>query len=196
MRRATWAIFLGLALASYVLPQEPAHAAESKSEEQGDPWLMWKWANFAILAIGLGYLIGKNVPPMFRKQAQGIEQSIAEAAKMKQDAEAHAAAMNQRLAGLAAEIEHLRSDAHTQTQMDGERISRETAQRLEKIKGQSAAEIALMTRAGRDELRRYAAGLALDLAEQRLRSRISQDTQDALVDGFVQDLRVTPGGKS
>jgi F-type H+-transporting ATPase subunit b len=196
MRRATLAVVLGLAFASYALPQEHAPTAESKSEEHGDPWLKWKWANFAILAIALGYLIGKNVPPMFRAQSQGIRQSISDAAKMKQDAEAHAAAMNQRLAGLAAEIELLRSDAHTQTTMDGERISRETAQRLEKIKNQSAAEIELMTRAGRDDLRRYAAGLAIDLAEQRVRSRISPDTQNGLVDEFLRGLRVTPGGKS
>ena len=47
----------------------------------------------------------------------------------------------------------------------------------------------MVARAERDELRKYTAQLALDLAEQRLRSRLTADTQDGLVDGFLQDLR-------
>ena len=51
MRRAAIALALGLALASFVLPQEPAGTTETKHEsEQGDPWIWWKWANFLLLA--------------------------------------------------------------------------------------------------------------------------------------------------
>src|SRR5258707_15209015 len=58
MRRATLAITLGLAFASYALPQEPGQAPETKHEvEQGDPWIWGKWANFGILAIGMGFLV-------------------------------------------------------------------------------------------------------------------------------------------
>ncbi len=191
MRRATLAIILGLAFASYALPQEAAHSNEAKQEtEQGDPWLLWKWANFAILAVGLAYLIGKNVPPLFRQRTKEIQQAMADAAKMMQDAEAHAAEIEKRLASLAAEIETLRGEAHTQTAADGQRISHETEQRLAKIQSQTAAEITLMTRSGREELRKYAARLALDLAEQRIRSRVTGDTQNNLVDAFLHDLRV------
>jgi len=190
MRRATLALILGLTFASYALPQEAAHSTEARQEnEQGDPWLLWKWANFAILAIGLGYLIGKNVPPLFRQRTQDIQQAMADAAKMKQDAEVHAAEIDKRLAGMSAEIETLRSEASTQTAADGRRISSETEERLAKIQSQAAAEIALMTRSGREELRKYAARLALDLAEQRIRSRVTPDTQNNLVDGFLHDLR-------
>jgi len=51
-----------------------------------------------------------------------------------------------------------------------------------------------MARGARDDLRKYSAGLALDLAEQRIRSRITPSAQEALVDGFVDDLhRLRPG---
>ena len=76
MRRATIAIALGLAFASYALPQE-APAANENHAEQGDPMIWWKWANFAILAVGLGYLTGKHVPPLFRKQSQEIQNALA-----------------------------------------------------------------------------------------------------------------------
>ena len=38
------------------------------------------------------------------------------------------------------------------------------------------------------EVRRYAASLALDLAESKVRSRMSLDTQDALFTNFVKKV--------
>ena len=45
-----------------------------------------------------------------------------------------------------------------------------------------------MSRSARDELRKYSAGLALDLAEQRIRSSMTPGMQEVLVDSFVHDL--------
>jgi F0F1-type ATP synthase membrane subunit b/b' len=55
-----------------------------------------------------------------------------------------------------------------------------------------------MSRAASAELRKYSAELALDLAQQRIRSRMTQDTQNSLADKFLQDLRyqVTPGERN
>ena len=93
MRRATLAIALGLAFACYALPQEaPAKTARQRRPSRAIRMIWWKWANFAILAAGLGYLIGKNVPPLFRKQSDEIQSALAEAAKIKQEAAAYAAA--------------------------------------------------------------------------------------------------------
>ena len=39
MRRATLAVALGLAFASYALPQDSA--AQKQDAEQGDPWIWW-----------------------------------------------------------------------------------------------------------------------------------------------------------
>jgi F-type H+-transporting ATPase subunit b len=152
----------------------------------------WKWANFAILAAGLGYLIRKNAPAFFRQRSEEIQRGILEASKEKTDAEARAAAIDRRLAGLASEIESLRSEARAEIAAEGERIGRETEQRLQRIQSQSVQEIALMSRGARDELRKYSADLALDLARQRIRSRMTPDVQDGLVDGFLQDLRSSP----
>lgn len=191
MRRATLAIALGLSFASYALPQETGQqpAGAKQESEQGDPWLWWKWANFALLAGGLGYLISKHAPGFFAQRSKEIGQAMLDAAQVKKDAEARAAGIELRLAGLQNEIEKLRGAARAEVTAEGERISRETEQRLQKIQSQAAQEIVLMTRAGRDELRKYSARLALDLAEQRIRSRMTKEAQDGLVDGFLQDLR-------
>lgn len=197
MRRTVLATALGLALACYALPQESPAGSEAKSEsqgEQGDPWIWWKWANFAILAAGLGYLIGKNVPPLFRKQSAEIQNALAEAAKIKQDAAAYAASVEARLASLQTEIQQLRESAHAEMATESERIRRETEHHLQRIREQSVQEIALMTRGARDELRKYAAELAIELAEQRIRTRMNPATQEKLANGFLHDLheRVSP----
>ncbi len=77
---------------------------------------------------------------------------------------------------------------------ESERIRRETEHHLQRIREQTAQEIELMTRSATDELRKYAAELALGLAEQRIRSRMNPDTQQSLVESFLRDLgkRATP----
>ena len=194
MRRATLALLAGLVCALGAWAQESGHATQQETE-QHDPWIAWKWANFLLLAGGLGYLISKHAPALFAQRSREIEESLLEAAKARQDAEARAAAIEKRLAGLDREIESLRESAHAETAAEGERLRRETERHLQRIQQQAGQEIELMTTAARADLRKYAALLALDLAEQRIHSRLTKDVQEELVDGFLQDLRtrVKPG---
>jgi len=187
MRRAILAVALGVALASCALPQESA--GQKQEAVQGDPWIWWKWANFVILAGGLGYLIGKNVPPLFQKQSSEIKSALQEAAKVKAEAAAYAAGIEARLGNLQSEIERLRVSARTDMAAESERIRRETEHHLQRIREQTAQEIELLTRSATDELRKYSAELALGLAEQRIRSRMNPATQQNLAEGFLHDLR-------
>jgi F-type H+-transporting ATPase subunit b len=190
MRRATLAITLGLAFAWYALPQEHGQSAESKQAiEQNDPWIWWKWANFGILAIGIGFMIGKVAPAFFAERSRSIGQAMFEAAAAMRDAQMRATEIEARFAALQNDIAELRRNAKAEMSAESERISRQTEQHLQKIQDQSTQEIALIGRAARHELRKYSAQLALGLAEQRLRSHLTPDTQNGLVDGFLQDLR-------
>jgi len=99
-----------------------------------------------------------------------------------------------RLANLQSEIQKLREAAHAEMIAESERIRRETEHHVQRIREQSVEEMALMTRAAKQELRKYAAELAIRLAEQRIRFRMNPETQEQLVDGFLHDLhgRVPP----
>jgi F-type H+-transporting ATPase subunit b len=187
MTRATLAVALGLALASCALPQESAGPKQAAG--QGDQWIWWKWANFVILAGGLGYLIGKHVPPLFQKQSSEIQSALREAAKAKEEAAAYAAGIEARLANLQSEIEKLRVSARADMSAESERIGRETEHHLQRIREQTAQEIELLTRGATDELRKYSAELAVGLAEQRIRSRMNPATQESLAESFLHDLR-------
>src|SRR5437660_2500981 len=192
MRRISAVIAVLLAFSYCALPQEPAKASETQHEaaEQGDPWIWWKWANFAILAAGLGYLIGKQAPVLFRRRVDEIQQALAEAARAENEARAQATAMEQRLAGLRNEIEALRGSARSEIGAEAERIRIETERHLQRIQKQAAQEIELMGRSARDQLKKYYAELAIGLAQQRVGSRITKDVQDGLVDDFLGGLRV------
>ena len=50
----------------------------------------WKWANFLLLAAGLGYLVGKNAGPFFASRSLQISKDMADADRLRQDAEARA----------------------------------------------------------------------------------------------------------
>jgi F-type H+-transporting ATPase subunit b len=193
MRRATLAVALGLAFASYAAPQE-SPTAKTNEGERSDSMIWWKWANFVILAGGLGYLIRKHAPPLFQKQSSEITSALAEAAKIKQEAAEYAAGIEARLGNLQSEIQQLRESAHSEMTAESERIRHETEHHLQRIREQTAQEIELMTRAAKADLRKYAAELAIGLAEERIRFRMNPETQDRLVNGFVHDLheRATP----
>jgi F-type H+-transporting ATPase subunit b len=160
-------------------------SAQEKSEEASE---LWKWSNFAILAVGLGYLVAKNLPPFFRARTTEIQKGISESQKIKRDAEARASEMEARLASLGAEIEKFRSGAHAEMEQEGARIREETARHIQKLQQQVEQEIETAGKLARRELKAYAAKLALDLAEQRIRTRLDAAAENGLVEDFVKDL--------
>jgi F-type H+-transporting ATPase subunit b len=174
--------------------QEPGHEAkgaehsEAAAHEEGDSLLVWRWANFVLLAAGLGWLISKSVPPMFRDRTAEIQKGIAEAAQVKADADKRAAAVDARLARLDTEIHDLREQSKLEMQLESSRIRTETANAIEKLHNQANAEIESAGVVARNDLKAYAAQLALDMAEQRIRARMNGNAEGALIDAFVNDL--------
>jgi F-type H+-transporting ATPase subunit b len=193
MKRLVLAAFLLGACGACLYAQEnregAAQTAETKTEESGDQWIVWKWANFALLAAGLGYLISKHLPPFFRSRTTSIQKGISEAQQTKREAEKRAAEMEERLDKLGAEIERFRTEAHAEMEQESARIREETLKQIEKLQQQAEQEIESAGKTARRELKAYAAELALQLAEQRIRSRLDAATETGLVDGFIRDLK-------
>jgi F-type H+-transporting ATPase subunit b len=163
----------------------PIFAAEK--EEGG--LQIWKWANFLVLAGGLGYLIGKQGGPFFAARSVKIRKDMIEAGDVRQEAEARAAEVDRRLANLEAEIAALRAESGKEEQAETGRFGRHTAAEIAKTQAQAEQEIAAAGKAARMELKRYCADLAVGLAEQKIRARMTPETQDELVRGFVRDLK-------
>jgi F-type H+-transporting ATPase subunit b len=172
----------------------PALVFASQEGAQSAPSMTgWKWANFALLAGGLGYLIAKKAPAFFQGRTAEIRKGIADAAKLKADADARAAGIEKKMAELGVEIEALRAAARKESEAENERLREETARQFAKIQAQAEREIASAAKAARMELKTQAAELAIGLAEKQLLGRITAQAGRGLVAGFVQDLERQAG---
>ena len=169
--------------------QESAAQKLEEKEETSDKWIAWRWANFGLLAIGIGYLLRKNMPPFFQARTTDIQKDITDAQATKQAAEKRAAEMDARLNALGADIEKFRAQAKIEMEQEAARIRQETAHQIEKLQKQAEQEIESAGNLATRALSAYAAKLALDLAEQRIRTRLDASTEAGLVDDFTKDLQ-------
>ena len=181
--------------ACLVFAQEPAEHAkaavkhgESHAEAKMPNEIWWKWANFAILAGALGFLIAKNAGPFFRARTEEIQKGIRDAAAVRADAEARAAGIEERIANLNAEVEALRQKSREEIAREGERVSGETAQQIAKIQRQAEADIASAAKNASQELKAYAAELAVNMAAQQIEQRMTQQSHEQLADAFIDDI--------
>lgn len=199
MRRPTLAapILLALALAASsacLFAQEPqkkeGHAATQEAAHGEEGGLeIWKWANFLMLAGGLIYLIGKNAGPFFASRSAAIRKDLEESLRQSREAEATAADVDRRLAALEADIAALRVESQRELAVGEERMTRQSTEYIAKIQAQAEQEIASAAKYARADLKRYAAQLAVGLAEQKIRARMTDSTQDAMVESFVRELK-------
>ncbi len=179
MRRSARWLVLALAFASL------AFAAEAPGEKD---LTGWKWANFAILAAGIGYLLVKQAGPYFASRSLEIRKGIEDAQKLRAEAEERAAAMDARLATLGLEVEAMRKASHEEASQEGHRIRQGTAEEMAKIQANAEREIVALLKAAQIELKSYSAQLAIDLAREKVRERMTPADQETLVRNFVTDL--------
>ena len=179
-RQARWAGLMVFVFASLAVAEE-SKAAEP--EMTG-----WKWANFVILAAGIGYLMVKQVGPFFAERSQEIRKGIEESQKLRAQADARAAAMDAKLATLSAEVEAMRKASREEADREDARIRQETERELAKLQANTDHEITSALKAAQAELKRYSAQLAVDLAGARVRESMTPTAQDTLVRNFVTEL--------
>lgn len=176
-----------LFVAPLLAAEEGAGGAEKPS------MLIWQWLNFALLAGILGWLISKQVGPLLVARSKEIGDGLKAGEKAKAEADARAAQVHSQLANLDKEIATLRTSAHEELEREAARIRRDTATEISRIRSQAEMEIESSGKMARLEVQRFAAKLAIDLAEQKVRTRMSPDVQAGLLDAFLHDL---PAGQA
>ncbi len=149
---------------------------------------LWKWPNFLMLAGLLGYLIKKHGGPLLAARSQEIRESLEAGEKAKAEAEARAAAVQAKIANLDREISELRANSKAELEREADRIRRDAENELSRIEHQAQAEMIAIGKQAQNEVRRYAAKLALDLAEQKIRGRMTPDVQSTLLNNFSNDV--------
>jgi F-type H+-transporting ATPase subunit b len=170
-------------------PSAAQRAAERPSQGEHGELEAWKLANFILLVAGLGYLIKKNAGPFFEARSKKIQQDMLDAKAQRAEAEQRAAEVDRRLANLGNEIAALRAESQAEAKAETERSMKYTAAEIAKIQAHAEQEIVAAGKAARQDLKRYSAELAVQLAEQKISARMTGEAQDDLVRGFVHDLK-------
>lgn len=189
MKRAL--VLLSVLSLALLLPSAFAqeNSTQVASETPGEGLLfVWRVVNFILLVGALGYLARKYGGPFFVLRSRKIRQEMMDAEQARKEAEGRAAEVDRRLASLETDIANLRAESQREAARQQERIRQQTAADMAKIRTHAEQEIAAAGKAARLELKRYSAHLAIELAEQKLRARVTPETQDALVRGFAHEL--------
>ena len=146
---------LAAGLSTAVLAAEP-NKKEAAASGEGN-LKIWEWANFLLLAGGLGYLIRKHAGPYYAARAAGISKDLVESERTAEAAAARAAEVDRRLASLDTEIAALRAESQKESAAEVERFAQQTAAEIAKIGALGEQEIRTAQKAARLDLQCYAA---------------------------------------
>src|SRR5581483_4963985 len=195
-RRAKFLMCIALAVPCLMAQEDSAEKRATEGAEavtEGEGGLqVWAWANFVLLFAGLAWVFRKNAVPYFAQRAIGIRKGMVDADEARAEAERRISAVEARLAKLPADIEALKETALAEAKSEHEHMRQETAAQIAKISRNAEQEIASAGKAARAELKRYSAALAVGVAAEKVRARMSPATQDALVHGFTRHLTGAP----
>jgi F-type H+-transporting ATPase subunit b len=167
---------------------EPTPEEKEKAEKQERSDLIFKSINFVILFGLIIYFLAKPARDFFSARTAAIGKGMADAKAAREDAEKRLAEVEQKLANLNNEIARLRTEAAKEDAVQAERMRQATEAEGAKILAAAEAEIDVKTRTARLELKAYAAKLAVDLAEERIKGRMTPDVQGRLLQSYVNDL--------
>jgi F-type H+-transporting ATPase subunit b len=177
-------------LALFVTFSFPLSAQETESgNEEPQPPIEYKWINFGILVIGLGYLIVSKGMPALNERGLDIQRALKAAEQIKADAAKEAAEIDRKMAGLKSEIDSIRAAAKAEMDAERVRMTAETESLVAKLKQNAESEVAVLTKQASNALRAQASSLALQLAYQKVGARMTNDVEASLVAGFVGDLQ-------
>lgn len=186
-------IFLAISVcAVFLLCASLASAAEEANKATEHATEIFKWINFAIVAIVILWLFGRVLPSKFRANAETINSAITKATAVKAEADKQLADAEARLGRLEQEVAELRAHAQKEAAADSDRIREMAKSDSEKISVAAKAEIEAAERAARVELKALAAKLAVDGAESLLAKQLTAQAQESLVSGFVKSLEGRP----
>ena len=142
--------------------------------------------NFAILAAGGVWLVRKAMPHGFAPRTAEIQKGIEEARKSSAEAGARLSEIEGRLSRLDADITGVRAAAEADFSVEEQRIKADAEQDAKNVIAAAEQEIAAAARTAQRDLKAFVAGLAVDLAEKKI--KVDDATDQALVRGFAAQL--------
>jgi F-type H+-transporting ATPase subunit b len=149
---------------------------------------LFKWINFAILVVALGYLLRKPLGSFFADRLGSIRKGLDEGRRALEASEARLAAVEAKLRAFERELAEFRASSEREMEAERERLRDAAEREAQRILDFARSQIEASARAARLDLKRYAAGQALELAEELIRGRLDDGARHRLVNRFVSGL--------
>ncbi len=173
--------------------EQGAPAGESKEEAGGARKEIFLWVNFLIIVGGFWYLGKKYLGPFLLARAQAIREDMERSSNALQDAAQRLSGVEDKLKRLDEEIGSLRHSALQEADGERARIEESAKADARKIALAAEQEIAAAAKVARQELKVYAAELAVSLAEKKIQETISAQADKGIFRSFLQDLSNNSG---
>lgn len=181
------------AAAATASPQHDAGAAHDGGEAPAhDPgwWpTIWKAANFAILVGVLFYFLRAPVGAYLGGRIAKVREDLVTAAQTRATAARQLADIDAKLAALPAELAALKQRGAEDLVAERARIEEDAQHERQRLLEQTRREIDMRLRVAKRELLAVAAGLAVNVASERIRASITADDQKRLVDRYAAQLQ-------
>jgi len=171
----------------------PALAASGGGHGEAEPkgWVAtdtYKVMNFAVLAIALFFILKKPLTQALNARITGIKDELENLEKRKQEAEKQLDEYNQKLTKLDGEAEKLVQEYIKQGEEAKARIISEAQSTAEKLEEQAKRHIEHEFAQAKNQLQAEIMQEALVKAEEIIKTKISSDDQDRLVDEYLEKV--------
>jgi F-type H+-transporting ATPase subunit b len=147
---------------------------------------LFEYLNFAILAGAILFALLKYLPKTFRENREKIQRQLVDARRATEQAHERLAEIEQRLGRLDEEIAAISKQAEKDSVEDEARIKASIEAERKRIVDGVTKDIAAAGSAAQRDLKRFAAGLAVDRAAQRI--ALTEADDHALMQEFAQSL--------
>ena len=178
----------------FLFTAEAGHGGAGWWETTGSQYLSypgfeaWKFLNLAVFIFIIYKLVNKPLSAAFKAKRETIRGELIKAEEEKQAALQQLTSMEARLAALETEKTQILERAAAEAEAEKKRLVEQTESDIARIRSQIDAEITRLAAQARAELRKFSAEESIRLAEARLRSEITPESDARLVKAGIQSI--------
>ena len=186
--------FFALQVETHPLDAEQTHAGEAEhtSPEGHATHEMGlfdnNFINWLLLLAFLGWLIAKNLPPVFTSRRQSIEMEIASAKTSKEEGEAYLEEQRKKVANIEAETKQMIADAQKAAQLSASLIEEQTSKEMGDLFLKFESSIQNERQLLVTELRTAVVKAAVVISEEQLRNQVNEKVKGELLNKFMSEL--------
>jgi F-type H+-transporting ATPase subunit b len=162
----------------------------AEESARGGEWKEWLWKilNFAILVFILVKFLRKPLKEFLRKRTELIEKTLKEAQEAKELAGKALAEVEERLKLKDKEMEDILARAQRLATAEHDLLVQNGEQMKEKILEQARNNIDYELRLAKESIKAEAVQIAMELAEKKLKEKLTKDTQIKLIEESLNRL--------